>query len=80
MKNAIEQNGPDSYRLKVRGCTMTLSRLPEGGWTMMTDNASARAWSGIPASKTFDDLQAVETHYRSWRGIRALLEGHPVKQ
>lgn len=58
-----------SYQCTNRGSTMTLHRSDGGGWDMLTSNASTRAWNGLPSLRHFDNLEAVEKAYVSWRGI-----------
>lgn len=78
MKGAIIQTGPDHFELSIRGAHMTLRRISKnwGEWEMTTDNASARAWAprGLVMPKYFASLAEIESHYKSWRGIAALVE------
>lgn len=69
----ITQLDSFTYRLQSRGATMTLRRLEDGSWEMLTDNASARAWRGFILPKHFANLEQVELAYKSWRGITALV-------
>lgn len=70
----IIQTGPEQYFLKIRGSEMTLERYSDG-WLVRTSNASAKAWNrGCSSFKAFESLEAIENHYKSWRGIRQLVE------
>ena len=63
------------YKTKSRGNEMTLIRQDNGGWSVITSNASSRAWNrGMPSIKDFDSLQEVEAAYKSWKGITALVD------
>jgi hypothetical protein len=67
----ILENG--SYYTESRGNKMTLIRNDWDQWEMYTDNASHRAYQG-PGVRVFNSLKEVEKHYKSWRGISALVE------
>jgi hypothetical protein len=75
----IEMISPTEFRLK-EGChEMTLLKS-EFGWDMLTNNPSTRAWNSVttggvsmPGCRSFKALQEVEQHYKSWRGIAAIV-------
>lgn len=70
----IQQLSPTSYSLTARGSRMVLEQTPKG-WVMKTRNASTRVWGmGGESWKDFASLIEVEAHYKSWRGIAALVE------
>lgn len=72
---AIEQIDNDTFYLESRGNKMTLTKVVTNWgheWVMHTDNASRRAWRGLDIRK-FANLMQVETAYKSWRGIAALV-------
>lgn len=72
--STIEQIGPNSYALKVRGTSMELEQIKDG-WRVKTKSAMTRTWSlGGESWKEFASLQEVEANYKSWRGITALIE------
>lgn len=73
MASAIQMVSKDEYKLQSRGCCFTLKR--EGNqWAMYAVNAAVRAWNrGFAVPKYFDNLEAVEAKYKSWRGIAELL-------
>ena len=75
MTTPIIQIDENTFYLESRGNKMTLSRK-QGAWVefwqMSTDNASHRAHRGL-GIKEFASLEAVEKHYKSWRGVSALL-------
>ena len=78
MTKAIQALGPNEFFLKSGANKMTLSKKSNGnGWTMKVDNPSSRAHGNMARlfGKDFDSLPGVETKYRSWRGIAALVEG-----
>ena len=78
MSKAIQVIGPNEFFLQAGANKMTLSKKSKGeGWLMQVDNPSSRAHGrmSLICGKDFEDLTAVESHYRSWRGITALLEG-----
>ncbi|MNJ54822.1 hypothetical protein D3C77_502800 [compost metagenome] len=68
---AILQVDDNTFTLSSRGHAMTLQRTGQG-WVMFTDNASRRAYGGLGA-REFDSLEAVEAHYKSWRGVALLV-------
>lgn len=69
----ILMQSESEYFLKVRGNEMTL-RHEGDRWAMYTVNAAVRAWSrGFANPRYFDNLEAVEAHYKAWRGITALV-------
>lgn len=73
----IQQIDSNTFFLVARGAEMTLKR--EGGrWAMYTVNAAVRAWNnGYSIPKYFESLQQVESHYKTWRGVAALLDAPP---
>lgn len=73
--HAIEQINEDTYYLESRGNKMTLTKISTSWgheWQMFTDNASRRAFRGL-GMRRFKNLLQVETAYKSWRGIAALV-------
>lgn len=74
----IEVTGPDRYELNDRGKHMVLERSAKG-WTMTTTSAVTRAYSmGGASVREFNNLHQVEDHYKSWRGLCALLAEVPA--
>lgn len=74
MKNVIIKNEDASYSLTSRGNHFTLIKT-QWGWEMWTRNASTKAYSrGMPSIKTFDSLDDIESAYKSWQGIKLLIE------
>lgn len=67
----IQQISETEFRLERGGHTMTLSR-DEFGWHMFTENACTRAWDSL-GFRRFSTLADVEKHYKSWRGLSALV-------
>lgn len=73
MSNPIQQIDSATFALEARGSQMLLQKTAQG-WRMTTTNASTRAWRrGVPSWKDFETLADVERHYKSWRGIAALV-------
>jgi hypothetical protein len=75
MTAVITQIDSNTFYLESRGNKMTLSREQDTlgqFWRMSTDNASHRAYRGLGV-KEFASLEAVEKHYKSWRGVSLLL-------
>lgn len=77
----IQQISDTEFQLVKGGHTMTLTH-DQFGWHMITVNAATRAWGGVGGVgglgpgfgfRRFDSLKAVEAHYKSWRGITALV-------
>jgi hypothetical protein len=70
----IQAISATEFQLVKGGHTMTL-RKGENAWYMSTQNACTRAWSGrLGSLKRFETLADVESHYKSWKGVSALLE------
>lgn len=71
---AIQMLSDNTFFLQSRGNKMTLRQVNEsyGKWEMQTENASQRAYGGL-GLRHFDNLQQVEKHYKSWRGIASLV-------
>lgn len=70
---AIVQIDETSYAIAVRGSSMVLEQTAKG-WRVKTRNAATRVWGlGGESWKDFDTLADVERHYKSWRGITALI-------
>jgi len=70
----IVQLEPNSYVVESRGARMVLQQTHKG-WRMKTRSATTRALSmGGESIKDFENLKQVEQHYKSWRGIAALIE------
>jgi len=72
----ILQTGPKEWTLERGAHTMRLVDYQQdwAKWAMFTDNPAARAWNnGRESFKAFENLAAVEAHYKSWRGISALI-------
>jgi hypothetical protein len=80
MANAIQKTGDNEYKLMARGCDFTLTfDAKSKKWEMYTVNASVRAYNnGYAIPKFFDSLDEVEAKYKSWRGIKALIESTPA--
>lgn len=75
---SIQQTDAGAYVVQSRGSQMTLQQTSKG-WRVTTRNAATRVWGlGGESSKDFDSLSDVERHYKSWRGISALLADHPT--
>ena len=73
MANEIVMISKTEYRLCARGSDMTLVRDGEL-WEMYVVNAAVRAFrNGHPIPKYFNTLEEVESRYKSWRGIAALV-------
>lgn len=71
--NTIQQLDEHRYFLEVRGAKMTLEPFRKG-WRMKVVNAATRVWGmGGESWKDFDTLEEVESKYKSWRGIAAIL-------
>lgn len=78
---SIEQTDSGAYVVQSRGSQMTLQQTSKG-WRVITRNAATRVWGlGGESWKDFDTLSDVERHYKSWRGIEALLasDGMPAQ-
>lgn len=74
----IKVIGKDTYELNARGQRMVLAPS-ERGWRMTTQSAMTRAHSlGGASVKEFDNLMQVEAHYKSWRGLSALIAQPPT--
>jgi len=74
MGKSIIQVGENTFTLTARGSQMTLEPHRKG-WRMKTINASTRVWGmGGESWKEFETLAEVEKHYKSWRGISALVD------
>lgn len=72
---AITQLDTNKFYTESRGSKMTLTKeiCKHGNfWRMYTENASQRAYKTLGV-KDFDSLAEVEKHYKSWRGIAALV-------
>ena len=75
----IEMISATEFRLK-KGChDMTLLKSGSG-WEMLTNNPATRAWKSVspggvsmPGYRSFETLQQVEQHYKSWCGIAAIV-------
>lgn len=67
----LERIDENTFRTSGRGSIITLTRRGEG-WRVAVENAATRAWNSL-GSKDFDSLEAVEKHYKSLRGIAALI-------
>lgn len=77
----IQQIDASTYSVQSRGTHMTLQQTAKG-WRVITRNAATRVWGlGGESWKDFDTLSDVERHYKSWRGIEALLasDGMPAQ-
>jgi hypothetical protein len=76
----IEMISPTEFKL-TNGChQMTLRKCEHGGWEMLTINPATQAWNSylggrmsMPSYRRFNSLQGVEDHYKSWRGITAVV-------
>ena len=69
----------NTFRLNWRGNEMTLQKVGPDHWEMATSNASSRAWNrGYPSVRRFATLDEVEAHYKSWKGIKAFVEGEAL--
>lgn len=68
------------FYTESRGSKMTLKFEPDSynndiKWVMLTTNASNRAYNrGIPMPKYFASLEAVEAHYKTWKGVSKLVD------
>lgn len=70
----IQMISATEFQLVKGGHTMTLHKC-ENAWYMGVQNACTRAWRGrLGSLKRFETLADVESHYKSWRGITALVE------
>ena len=71
----IEQIDNETFTTTSRGNKMTLRKIRDG-WNVKTDNASSRAFGSVAmiCGKDFGTLGQVEEHYKSWKGIEALVE------
>jgi hypothetical protein len=74
----LDQIDADTFKTKARGCEFTITRRPDG-WRVMVINAATRAWRSL-GTKDFPTLEEVEKHYKSLRGIAALIaaEAHAI--
>jgi len=75
----IEMISASEFRLKKGAHEMTLLKATDG-WDMLTHNAATRAWGSVhsggasmPSFRSFRTLAEVEDHYKSWRGIAAIV-------
>lgn len=69
----IQQLDNNCYSLQVRGTKMTLEPFRKG-WRMKVVNAATRVRGmGGESWKEFETLAEVESTYKSWRGIAAML-------
>lgn len=69
----IIQLNATEFQLVKGGHVMTL-RKGESAWYMSTQNTVTRAWNGrLGSLKRFETLGDVEKHYKSWRGVAALV-------
>ena len=83
MANMIQILDKNKFYLESRGMKMTLTKehsaVTGEFWRMHVDNASSRAYSGLGV-REFDTIEQVEQHYKSWRGIAALIESEEKKE
>ncbi|HBO7921885.1 TPA: hypothetical protein L5C37_006199 [Pseudomonas aeruginosa] len=76
---SFQQIDDTSYAVQARGSSMVLEQTKKG-WRVKTRNAATRVWGlGGESWKDFDTLADVERHYKTWRGIAALI-GTPCQQ
>lgn len=70
MANTIEVIGKNEFRVVSRGMTITVkpSTLSTGGFDVFVDSAMVRAYRTM-GMKTFATLEAIEKHYKSFRGL-----------
>jgi hypothetical protein len=70
----IQQISETKFSLDKGPHTMILTK-DLYGWNMVTENPCTRAWKGKMGSyRHFSNLAEVEAHYKSWKGISALVE------
>lgn len=70
----IQQLNRYEFFLKAHGNEMTLLKTVDG-WEMFTVNATVRAFNrGFAIPKFFPTIEAVESKYKSWKGISKLIE------
>ena len=76
--NQIISMTETEYMLRTRGHLMILIKEPSH-WSMYTFNSSVSAFrNGHVLPKVFDNLESVEDHYKSWRGISELVENTEI--
>ncbi|MGL4843947.1 MAG: hypothetical protein ACRC2Y_04925 [Aeromonas veronii] len=70
MANTIEITGNNEFTVKARGMTLVCkpSIINAGEWDVVVDSAMVRAYRTM-GMKTFATLEAVEKHYKSFRGL-----------
>ena len=77
MANMIQMLSDNKFYLEARGMKMTLtkehSRVTGDFWRMHVDSTVTRAYMTL-GCKDFDTIEEVEKHYKTWRGIAALVE------
>jgi hypothetical protein len=70
----IQQVSATEFKLTKGAHQMAIKRNEDGSWSMTTHNPSTHAWRGhLGSQKRFETLSDVEKHYKSWRGISALV-------
>ena len=72
----IQQISDSEYRLTSGQHQMTLTRASFGGWYVATNNSATRAayyTRNLGSCRHFWTLTEVEKHYKSWRGVSALI-------
>lgn len=57
-----------------KGSEMTLTKSEVGYWMVMVENAATKAYRSL-GMKTFWSLAEVETKYKTFRGLAALIDG-----
>lgn len=73
MTAVIQMIDENTFTLNARGCEMTLRRVADG-WEMYTVNAIVKAFNrGHAIPKFFASLPEVETKYKTWVGVTALI-------
>jgi hypothetical protein len=69
----IQQLSETTFATEARGTKMILEQTKKG-WRMKTRNAATRVWGlGGESWKDFDTLADIESKYKSWKGIKALV-------
>lgn len=68
----ILQLDDNTYQGRARGCTYTITRQPSG-WRVTVENAATRAWRSL-GTRDFSTLEEVEAHYKSLKGLSALIQ------
>lgn len=69
----IQQVSNTEFRLRSRGADMTLIKRNER-WEVYVVNATVKAYRrGVASPKYFDNLAEIESKYKSWAGISALV-------